>query len=378
MEGMIFKAVVGSHAYGTNVEGSDIDIKGVYIQSPEDVLINGYREQETVNKDETYFELRRFIELCCKGNPTVLELLFSPEDCIKYEHPVWAMLKAERMGFLSKACKYSFGGYAYSQIAKSDGLEKKMNWERDRVTRKGVLDFCYVIDPESDFKSLPLQAYLKRSGKDQKFYGLVAVDHFRFTYMMFYDYLAEMNSTSERLAKTNPFRFKGIVQDVETSCDISLSEVPSYAKRDAIMYFNKDGYEKHCKEYKSYTDWLEKRNVQRYVDVNAHGQKIDGKNLLHCCRLLSVGMEIAQGKGIIVRRPDAGWLKDIRHGKLDLKKIQEYCNNKMKAMDALYDSEECKLPYSVDRGKFMKVLVKMRQKYYLIDLMNSSDITGPV
>lgn len=29
---IIFKAIVGSQAYGTNVPGSDTDIKGVYIQ----------------------------------------------------------------------------------------------------------------------------------------------------------------------------------------------------------------------------------------------------------------------------------------------------------------------------------------------------------
>lgn len=48
---IIFRCIVGSHAYGTNVEGSDIDEKFIYIQTPEDVLNNGYREQETINKD---------------------------------------------------------------------------------------------------------------------------------------------------------------------------------------------------------------------------------------------------------------------------------------------------------------------------------------
>lgn len=53
MQNIIFKAKVGSHAYGTNVEGSDEDFKGVYIQSPEDILEHGYQEQFSLNKDET-------------------------------------------------------------------------------------------------------------------------------------------------------------------------------------------------------------------------------------------------------------------------------------------------------------------------------------
>ncbi len=375
-EDVIFKAIVGSHSYGTNVEGSDIDIKGVFVQSPEDVLINGYREQETVNKDEVYFELKRFIDLCCKGNPTVLELLYSPKDCIQYQHPVWKMLVEHRDKFLSKACKYSFGGYAYSQISKSTGLDKKMNWEKDRVVRKTPLDFCYVIDPDSHFKSLPLQTYLKRENKDQKYYGLAAIDHFRFTYNMFYDHVEEIGMHNNR--NPNPWKFKGIVQDINESNDVSTSDIPSYCKRDTVMYFNKDGYQEHCKDYKSYTEWLEKRNVQRYVDIEGHGQKIDGKNMLHCCRLLEVGTEIANGKGIVVRRPNADFLKKIRHGKFDLKHIQQMCESKMKEMDAAYDSEECRLPHSADRGFFMQLLVKMRQKFYKQVTISGSRDSGPM
>ncbi len=47
---VIFKALIGSHAYGTNVEGSDYDYKGVYIQDPKDVYVNGYKEQLDISK----------------------------------------------------------------------------------------------------------------------------------------------------------------------------------------------------------------------------------------------------------------------------------------------------------------------------------------
>ncbi len=45
MENIIFKALVGSHSYGTNIEGSDKDFKGIFIQSPEDCLEKGYCQQ---------------------------------------------------------------------------------------------------------------------------------------------------------------------------------------------------------------------------------------------------------------------------------------------------------------------------------------------
>ena len=85
---VIYKVRVGSHSYGTNIEGSDEDFKMIYLQKAEDVLNYGYQEQVNLTKDSTAYELKRFIELCCTGNPTMLELLYSPEDCIIYKHPI--------------------------------------------------------------------------------------------------------------------------------------------------------------------------------------------------------------------------------------------------------------------------------------------------
>src|SRR5688572_28602961 len=137
---IIFGCIVGSHAYGTNVEGSDIDKKWVYVQSADDFFINGARPQINISKDEVAYELSRFIELAEKANPTILEVLFSPEDMILYKHKVFDMLIRQRKGFLTKKCKYSFGGYAISQIEKARGFDKKMNWEKDKIERKSVLD----------------------------------------------------------------------------------------------------------------------------------------------------------------------------------------------------------------------------------------------
>src|SRR5688572_31031736 len=112
---VIFGAIVGSHAYGTNVEGSDIDRKWVYVQSPMDLFINGYRQQVEIGKDEVAFELSRFLELAKKANPTVLELMFTPDDCVIYEHPTWSLIRNLRKQFLTKECRWSFVGYAISQ-----------------------------------------------------------------------------------------------------------------------------------------------------------------------------------------------------------------------------------------------------------------------
>ena len=98
----ILKAIVGSKAYGTDTPESDIDLKGIYVQHPLEVLsYNEYIPQELPDKDTTYWEVGRFVELLCKSNPTVLELLFSPEDCILEEHPLFKILKENKHLFIT-------------------------------------------------------------------------------------------------------------------------------------------------------------------------------------------------------------------------------------------------------------------------------------
>jgi hypothetical protein len=46
------------------------------------------------------------------------------------------------------------------------------------------------------------------------------------------------------------------------------------------------------------------------VEVQGHGQRIDGKNMMHCMRLIQMSKEIGRGEGIIVRRPDAAELQN--------------------------------------------------------------------
>jgi len=347
---VIFKALVGSHAYGTNVEGSDHDYKGVYIQSPEDVLENGYREQYSLSKDETYYELRRFIELCCTGNPTMLELLYTPEDCILYKHPVFDKMIQERQRFLSKSCKYSFGGYAMSQIGKAKGLNKKMNWENSKVERKTILDFCYILTPVG---STPLRDWLRLQRGDftkQEFYGVSKIAHCRDLYYIY--------------PKDKPeLEYSGICNPDETSNELRLSSIPvSETIKYSAMSYNKDGYMEHCKDYKSYQTWLSERNTQRYVDVEEHGQKIDGKNLLHCYRLIETGIEIAKEKTINVRRNNANFLIEIRKGKHNLDELLTASNEKLKQLDEEFDNSD--LPDKADRGYFLSLMVKLRKQYY--------------
>jgi hypothetical protein len=349
---MIFKAIVGSQSYGTSTPTSDVDYKGVYVQPNDDILSFRYKEQYEVGNDESYYEVKRFIQLLSSANPTVLELLYSPPECILHKDQLFDLIVSQRDKFLTKKCLNSFGGYAVAQIKKAKGLDKKMNYEKHRVERKDVLDFCYVLED----KSMPLKKWLKDEGKMQEHCGLAKLDHMRDCYTLYYDHLAEMKSTNPRF-EGGGYGYKGIAG--EDSNEVRLSSIPKHAIKEAFFYFNKDGYSMHCKDYNEYVTWLQNRNVNRFTETKEHGQKIDGKNLLHCRRLLDMAAEIATGGTITVRRPNAEYLLQIRRGEVNLDALIEGAEEDLKKLDDLY--EKSGLPEDVSEDFMNDLLLKIRK-----------------
>ena len=335
----IYRIIVGSQSYGTAVEGSDVDYKSVYMQDIDDLIgYDGYKEQINITKDDTSFELRRFLELLETANPTALEMLYSPEDCIVEKDPIFDILLKNRDKFLTKKCLLSFGGYAIAQIKKAKGLDKKMNWEKERVTRKTPLDFVYTF---VDGKTMPISEYLNKLGLKQEHCGLVALDHFKDCYALYY---------------SDFINYSGILK--ETSNELRLSSIPKGETSLTIIYYNKDGYTMHCRDFKDYNDWMKNRNTQRYVDIAGHDQKIDGKNLLHCRRLLDMAVEIPTIGILQVRRPNAEYLKKIRKGEVQLSEIIEQAEIDIKDLDKLYENSN--LPDTVDREFINNLLLEMR------------------
>lgn len=343
---IIFKTIVGSQAYGTAVEGSDIDIKGVYIQDPSEILGFGYQPQIDVNKDEVYYEIRRFLDLLSTANPTVLEMLFSPSECIQILEPEFKYLIKNRNIFLTKMCGVSFGGYAVQQIKKAKGTDKKMNWEKSEMVRKTPLDFCYVYEEGG---STPLDIYLNSVNFYQEFCGLAAIDHIKDGYALYYDWDLHYNNAQ-------PLGLKGIV--LPDSNSIRTSSIPKELEPIAFVHYNENGYVQHCKKYNEYQTWLKNRNTQRYVDIENHNQKIDGKNLLHCRRLIDTCRDIVTKKTLVVKRPNADYLISIRQGKVDLQTLLDSSEKDVKEIDELFKNSD--LPTEVNKVTLNKILNKIR------------------
>ena len=368
----------GSQAYGTAIPTSDIDYAGVYIQYIDNILGYGYKEQINDDKNDTvFYEIKRFLDLVSTNNPTILELLNTPEDCILYKHPLIGEILQHRDKFITKKCSNSFAGYAIQQIKKAKGQNKKQNWEKDKVTRKDVLDFCYVIEGE---KSIPWKAW-SEARYEEKFIGVVNVPNARDVYAVYYDtdshlcFSESIPEGSRNVYKNNRkelglamgLGYKGLVKsgegaNVAESNQLRLSSIPKGETPICNIIYNKDGYTAHCKDYREYQEWLDNRNEQRWTDVKTHDQKIDGKNMMHCRRLLEMAKEIAEGKGILVRRENAQELLAIRRGEVDLQSLIDRAENDIVEIDRLF--KESDLPESVDLGFINDLLVSVRKEFY--------------
>jgi hypothetical protein len=120
---VIYRCVLGSHAYGLAKEASDTDRRGIYL--PPATLhwsLFGVPEQlENRETDEVYWELRKFVVLALKANPNILECLYTP--IVEKSTPIADELLAMRERFLSKLIYQTYNGYVMSQFKR---LEQDM------------------------------------------------------------------------------------------------------------------------------------------------------------------------------------------------------------------------------------------------------------
>ena len=76
-DNILFLTVAGSHAYGTNVETSDLDIRGVVLERETDTLgLTDFEQYVDAKTDTVIYTLKKFLKLVKECNPNIIEMLF--------------------------------------------------------------------------------------------------------------------------------------------------------------------------------------------------------------------------------------------------------------------------------------------------------------
>ena len=129
---IVFLTLGGSHAYGTNIETSDVDVRGCALNSPSDLLGLTNFEQVVDNAtDTTVYSFRKLISLLTSCNPNTIEMLGCRQDHYFMLTDIGREMISNRKMFLSQRAIDSFGGYATQQLRR---LENAL--ARDRLTQE--------------------------------------------------------------------------------------------------------------------------------------------------------------------------------------------------------------------------------------------------
>ena len=257
---IILLGLGGSHAYGTNVEGSDVDIRGCALNSKMDILTNQNFEQfVNTETDTTIYSFNKLISLLTNVNPNTIELLGCKPEHYLYLSPIGKELLDNKHLFLSKKCIHSFGGYATAQLRRLDNKAGRSSQENlEQHILNSINNAAYT------FK----QHYLEMPEDAVKLYIDEAVNE-------------EYNT--------------------EIFMDVNLKHYP-------------------LRDYKGM--WLEMNNIVKEYNKIGHrnSNAIErgklGKHMMHLVRLYLMCFDIMEkGEIITFREKDHDLLMDIRNGK---------------------------------------------------------------
>lgn len=116
-DNIILLGLGGSHAYGTDIETSDWDWRGIATRTRADILTGRDFEQVSdSNTDTVIYSFDKIVKLLTNANPNTIEILGLAPSQMAYVSPAGQKLIDNAHLFLSKKARYSFGGYALAQL----------------------------------------------------------------------------------------------------------------------------------------------------------------------------------------------------------------------------------------------------------------------
>ena len=260
LQHVIYLVLSGSRAYGTSIDNSDYDLRGVCLEQPKYLYgLDGFEQFEDLPSDTVIYGLKKFASLLAKSNPNTLELLGVEEESIVLMTEQGKMIRDNAELFLSKRIINTFGNYALAQL---------------RRLQNALCRDSYTNEKQHQHLQEVLSAQM---------------NHFNRTYAELPDGAIHIYNDDESL-----------------KFDVVLNNYPI---KDFVGI-----YSELASIVKSYSQINHRNRKKSEQALFKHG--------MHLIRLLITGTDILDGKGIITKRSDEqGLLLDIRNGKLSFDEI---------------------------------------------------------
>ncbi len=295
----------GSHAYGLNTPASDEDFKGVCVKPTACYLgfTQKFEQFEHMGSksdgiDKVVYSLDKFARLAADCNPSIIEVLWVADEDVLVIDEFGEQLRAHKDEFISKKARFTFSGYMISQVNR---IKTHRHW---------------LLNPP-------------KAPPTRKQFGL---------------------SETSAVPKSELGAFDAVL---EQGFDVEMS-------KDILTVFTREKQFQSAKtSFDQYQNWLKTRNPARAELEAKFG--FDTKHGLHVVRLGRMCIEILEGKGVIVKRPDRDELLSIRCGAWSYDRLIEEAEALDKKAEALYVTST--LRKEPDRAKLDEIIVRMTQRY---------------
>jgi uncharacterized protein len=285
---ILFLTRAGSHAYGTNIEGSDEDFRGV-CSLPSHIVFGFIEKFEQARASEPQdieiYSIIKFADLAVKNNPNILELLFVDDSSIVTTTEKWERLRAVRQKFLSKRIASTFAGYAKSQL------------HRIRTHRNYLLNPVKSIPTREEF-GLPARSLIPK---------LHAAD-------------AAVQKQLDAIAGEWSI---DKVQQLEMYGEVCKSL--GFNSNFVELLHREKRYAALKSEQEAYNNWAKQRNPKRRALEEKCGY--DSKHLMHLVRLYRECLECLETGTLEIKRHDAQELIEIRQGSWPFDKIEAWASD---------------------------------------------------
>ena len=341
---IICNFISGSQLYGNSTPESDIDERGVFISNKEYYygFLKNIKQIQFHNKeskeDIEFHEIRQFLYLAMNNNPNIIEFLFIPNNMMISHTKEWDKIIENRKYFISTKCKFTFSGYAYSQLYR---IKSHRSWLLNPPNKK----------PErKDFGLLENKSTIP---KEQ-------IGAFNVLLSMYLEEIRDFHSLKNQLLEMEETRnFKTMSQNlkkidlnaIKTIMPISDNFLEALSKEKAYMQAKI--------EWESYQNWKRNRNLKRKDLEGKYGY--DTKHGSHLLRLMSEGEELLLKGNITFPRPDADYLLAIKNGYLTYDQLIEKVGDFDEKFEKLY--KDSKLPKEPDRNRVDKLCIEIVEEY---------------
>lgn len=206
---IMFLTLAGSYAYGTNIQTSDIDIRGCALNSKTDLIGMSHFEQVIdTTTDTVIYAFNKLIPLLLNCNPNCIELLGCKKEHYLYISPEGQQLLQNYKLFLSQKAIHSFGGYADAQLRRLQNALARDAYpqaEKEKHILNSLKSAMYSFDQRyQHFENGSIKLYIDTSQKqdlESEIYMDIKLNHYPLR-----DYKglwAEMHNIVKDYAKLN-------------------------------------------------------------------------------------------------------------------------------------------------------------------------------